>query len=208
VTKAQPESAGKQRILDAALTLYAERGPDAVTMRDIAAAAEVSPALVVHHFGSNAGLRAEVNAHVIGLFERLRDTALVHVASATSDPTKVGSIAAGILQQLPPGSPIPGYLRYLLFSGDPVGVQLFSTWVDVGRGVMRFLIDDGIARPTEDVDARVAFMVAFDFALLTLHQHIYEAIGTDSVTPEGLHRMVGAALEVYSRGIFVAPPSP
>lgn len=207
MTDAQPQPSGRQRILDAALTLYAERGPDAVTMRDIAAAAAVSPALVVHHFGSNAGLRADVNAHVIGLFERLRDSALVHVVNAASDPAQVGSIAAGILQQLPPGSPIPSYLRYLLLSGDPAGVQLFSTWVDVGRGIMGSLIDAGIATPTQDLDARVTFMVAFDFALLTLHHHIHQAIGSDPVTPQGLHRMVSTAFEIYSRGVFVKPPS-
>lgn len=208
MTSAQPEPPGRQRILDAALRLYAQRGPDAVRMRDIAAEASVSPALVVHHFGSNAGLREEVNAHVIGFFERLRDSALVHVKDAASDPAQVGSIAAGIIEQLPPGSPIPGYLRHLLLSGDPVGVQLFGAWVDVGRGIMTSLIEAGVATPTEDLDARVAFLVAYDLALLTFHEHIGAAIGTDPVTPEGLNRMVGTAFEIYSRGIFAAPPSP
>lgn len=204
MTATQPEASGRQRILDAALALYAERGPYAVRMRDIAARADVSPALVVHHFGSNAGLRAEVNAHVIGFFERLRDTALIHVKDAARDPSQVGSIAAGVLQQLPPGSPIPGYLRYLLLSGDPAGKQLFSTWVEVGRAMMTELIDAGVATSTDDIDARVAFLVLYDISLLTLHEHINDAIGSDPVTADGLHRMVATAFELYSHG-FLAP---
>ncbi|HEX8936538.1 MAG TPA: helix-turn-helix domain-containing protein [Pseudonocardiaceae bacterium] len=42
----------RARVRDETLRLFGERGPDAVTVRDIAAAAGVSPALVVRHYGS------------------------------------------------------------------------------------------------------------------------------------------------------------
>jgi pimeloyl-ACP methyl ester carboxylesterase len=44
-------------ILHGASRLFAVHGPAAVTVRQIATAAGVSPALVVHHFGSKEGLR-------------------------------------------------------------------------------------------------------------------------------------------------------
>jgi hypothetical protein len=40
---------------DEALRLFGNHGPDAVTLRDIAAAAGVSPALVVRHYGPRMG---------------------------------------------------------------------------------------------------------------------------------------------------------
>jgi AcrR family transcriptional regulator len=43
-------------ILDAARTCFAERGYDHATIRDIAAAAAVDPALLHHHFGSKHDL--------------------------------------------------------------------------------------------------------------------------------------------------------
>ncbi|MCB0971817.1 MAG: TetR family transcriptional regulator [Acidimicrobiales bacterium] len=46
-------------ILDAALALFAERGYQRATIREIARRAEVDPALVHHHFGTKDDLLAE-----------------------------------------------------------------------------------------------------------------------------------------------------
>jgi AcrR family transcriptional regulator len=43
------------------LRLFGERGPDAVTIRDVATRAGVSPALVIRHYDSEGGLRAAVD---------------------------------------------------------------------------------------------------------------------------------------------------
>jgi AcrR family transcriptional regulator len=52
-------SATREAILAAAVAAFAERGYRAVTVRDVARAAGVDPALVVRYFGSKAGLFAE-----------------------------------------------------------------------------------------------------------------------------------------------------
>ena len=72
---ARPSSdlTAKARIREQALLLFAERGPDTVTVRDVAAAAEVSPGLVMHHFGSKAGLREAVDEHVAASFDAIFD---------------------------------------------------------------------------------------------------------------------------------------
>jgi AcrR family transcriptional regulator len=51
--------ATREAILAAAVSAFAERGYRAVTVRDVARAAGVDPALVVRYFGSKAGLFAE-----------------------------------------------------------------------------------------------------------------------------------------------------
>lgn len=53
------ESTTREAILEAARRLFAERGYAGATMRAIAADAGVDAALVVHFFGSKAGLLAE-----------------------------------------------------------------------------------------------------------------------------------------------------
>ena len=50
-------AATKQRILDSALELFGQRGVDAVSLRELAADANVSAAMIHHCFGGKDGLR-------------------------------------------------------------------------------------------------------------------------------------------------------
>src|SRR5689334_166863 len=108
----------KARIRDQALLLFAERGPDTVTVRDVASAAEVSPGLVMHHFGSKAGLREAVDEHVAQTFDAILGNltdAELHQALGGGDAT---SLAEAFVGGIPAGSPLPVYLRRLLLSND------------------------------------------------------------------------------------------
>ncbi|GAA2636956.1 TetR/AcrR family transcriptional regulator [Streptomyces axinellae] len=65
-------AATRKRLLEAARDLFAERGYEAATVRDIAARAGVNQALLFRYFGSKRKLLAEVVAQ--GGLERLRTT--------------------------------------------------------------------------------------------------------------------------------------
>ena len=54
----------KARIRDAAIVVIAEHGVADTTARKIAEVADVSPGLVIHHFGSMEGLRAACDEYV------------------------------------------------------------------------------------------------------------------------------------------------
>lgn len=60
--KARDREATRQRLFDAARTLFAEHGYEHVTVRMIAAEADANVALVTRYFGSKAELFAEVLA--------------------------------------------------------------------------------------------------------------------------------------------------
>ncbi|MDH7454141.1 TetR/AcrR family transcriptional regulator [Luteimonas composti] len=63
--------------LDAALDCYVQRGIAATTLRDIASAAGVTPALLHYYFGDAAGLREAVIAErLMPVFARVRDVLL------------------------------------------------------------------------------------------------------------------------------------
>lgn len=56
ISRAERRARSERRILDAARALFAERGFERTTIRAVAAAAEVDPALVMQYFGSKQEL--------------------------------------------------------------------------------------------------------------------------------------------------------
>src|SRR5699024_12348217 len=62
----------RARIRDGALELFAAFGPDAVTVRGIAARAGVSPKLVIRHYNLQNGGRSAVDAYVVDVIESMR----------------------------------------------------------------------------------------------------------------------------------------
>lgn len=63
------EMAAKERIVDAAIDLFGERGFRGASIKAVAELAEVSPSLVMHHFGSKAGLQAACDNEAAAAFK-------------------------------------------------------------------------------------------------------------------------------------------
>jgi AcrR family transcriptional regulator len=196
---------GKANIRNAALRLFAERGHDAVTVREIAAAAGVSPALVVHHFGSKDGLRAAVDGYAAHAFDALFTMDEQDLAGVLTTNNSV-SIAEMFARAFPHGSPLPAYLRRLLLVNDPAGAALFGRWYALTRRLLDSMTEMGAARPAEDPAVRAAFLLANDLALILLRNQIAAAIGDDPFTPQGIARWAKEATAVYTKGVFVTAP--
>lgn len=75
----------KSRILQAAVRLFAERGIEGVSLRELTAEAEVNIAAVNYHFGSRSGLEEAVFEDVAMRVNKQRLTALKAVLKASSD---------------------------------------------------------------------------------------------------------------------------
>ncbi len=84
---------------------FAERGFDAVTVRQIAALAQVDPAMISHHFGSKAALfravldipvdpAAEIAVVLEGPVTELADRLLTRLLAVWDSPAGAGAIAA------------------------------------------------------------------------------------------------------------------
>ncbi|WP_083966753.1 TetR/AcrR family transcriptional regulator [Demequina globuliformis] len=200
-------SQARDRIIDAALRLFAERGSEAVSIRDIAAAVGVSPALIPHHFGSKAGLIEAVDATVVGVFDALRDVLLdPATAPGTADvDAQASGLAAAMARHLPQASPVFAYLRRALLDGSDAGRSLFRQWFTMTQELLAQMDAAGATRSTPDPPARAAFVLANDLSLLLLHEHIGDALGTDPLTEPGMTRLATAATHAYTHGIFTAP---
>ncbi|GAA4906037.1 TetR/AcrR family transcriptional regulator [Stackebrandtia albiflava] len=186
------------RIRDAALTLFAQNGPDKVTVQRIAEAAGVSPGLVIHHFGSKDGLRHRVDEYVGGVFDEL----FASVESAPPTDDLGGSFADAILAGLPPGSPVPAYLRRLWLSGDEGGRRLFRRWFEAGAAWMTRLEAAGVVRPSADPPVRAAVLMVNDLAALLFREHLTDVLGIDLATHDGMRRWATEAVALYRGGMF------
>jgi len=193
-------------IRDEALRLFAAAGPDAVPVRQIAAAAGVSPALVLHHFGSKEGLRAAVDEHVLDLFDRMLGGMTGEHAVDLYDPAAPGSVAEAIVKHLPADSPVPAYLRRLLLADGDAGRVLFRRLFRLSAATLDALAAVGMAAPGSDPPVRAAFLLINDLAVLLLRDHLTDVLGADPLSGPGMERWASEVLTIYAGGLPGAPP--
>jgi len=82
----------RARIVDAARTLFAERGPEAVGLREVAAEARVGLATVTHYYRSKAELEAAVVDLVVERLATLRVTLMPLLVNVTDLRTAMSLI--------------------------------------------------------------------------------------------------------------------
>lgn len=195
--------AGKAQIRDAALALFAEHGPDAVSMREIAAAADVSLGLLVHHFGTKERLRKAVDDHVAGAFDAMIAAVVEDPEAFTVDGEPLGGgFAELMLAHLPDNSPMPAYLRRLMLSGDSSGHALFRRWFDLTHDAVARLERSGRFEPVRDPAALAALLLVNDLAVLLLRWHVAAVLDVDPLSPEGVRRWSATLMDVYTHGVM------
>jgi AcrR family transcriptional regulator len=192
-------------IRDEALRLFAERGSAAVTVRQIAAAAGVSPGLVIHHFGSKDGLREVTDQLVFDTYEAMLGELTTGPGRDLSDPPATGSRTARGAAHLPPGSPVPAYLRRMLLDGGQAGRDLFRRMFTLSQATVAAMVSAGMAAPGRDPQARAVFLLSADLAVLLLREHITDVLGADPLSAEGMARLAGEVLAIYGGGLLAEP---
>ena len=196
----------KAAIREVALDLFAEHGHRSVTVRQIAAAAGVSPALLNHHFGSKDALVNAVNEYVAATFDQMLTDATASDVTPPTSTSEAGSIAELFAAALPPDSPVPAYVRRLLVDKDPTAGALVARWFATTADVIAGMVRDGRARPSSDPRVRAAFLVINDLAMIVLRDVVADLIDDDPLSAEGIRRWLHEALDIYSNGIFIPPP--
>lgn len=186
----------RDRILSAAVERFAREGFGA-SVRSIASDAGVSPALVIHHFGTKDDLHAECDERVLA---EIRAT-----KSATIDEIASGQ---GILHRFANAdeyAPMLGYVLRSLQSGGPVGRAFIEQMIEDAVGYTKHGIEAGLIKPSRDERARARYLVLSALGALML-----ELTLDPSRDPRDIGGTVRSFLatsylpmiELYTQGVF------
>jgi AcrR family transcriptional regulator len=191
---AATDRTARARIRDAAIARFAEDGVDGATIRSVAAAAGVSPGLVIHHFGSKDALRVACDQHVTATIRAQKRAALG--GGAGMDP-----LAA--LRAYREGPPLLRYLARTLVDGSPHVAELVDEMVADAVGYMEEAVAAGTLVPSEQPRERTAVLTIWSLGALVLHEHLERLLGADLVSgTEAMGPYVRPAAEILTRGLL------
>ena len=185
----------RARIRNAAIELIGVHGFERASMRMIAQAAGVSPALVIHHFGDKNGLRAACNAHVSAMFT------VEHEGADGASPT-IESIQAA-LNDLDAYGPALNYLAQMLADDDSSSAdELFD---GILNGTLHAIEDQeqaGLVHPQSDPEGSALLLTLIGLAPLVLSRHFARSLGAEELTPEVVTRITIPLLELFTHGFY------
>jgi AcrR family transcriptional regulator len=198
---------GRSRLLRVAMRQIAAQGFDGVTVRSIAAEADVSPGLIKHHFGSKEGLRDAVDA----LFLQRSSAAFERAMAATQgmDPEGVAEYEKAWLVRYSEEWPdFVAYLRRAILEASPWGQSLFRRYYEsIRHATDRW---DVAGRIAPDVD-RLWLPLLYAFLLLgplVLDPHIQAMLGKSTYEPEMWTRYQRAFHSLFWQGAGKRSPIP
>ena len=168
----------RARIRDAAIELFADRGIEGATIRDIAQKAGVSSGLLRHHFGSKEGLRDACDEYVL--------SELIGIGTRFTEFQMVDGITPEVLRQ-------QRYMTRSVLDGSPAGSALFDRLIEYGE---RWFTTADVK--TEDPKAFIAVLSVMKMSMMTSRDLLTRVLGVDTGEPEGWARVLRASLEIFS----------
>jgi TetR/AcrR family transcriptional regulator, regulator of cefoperazone and chloramphenicol sensitivity len=188
----------RETIVACALRLFGRQGIDATSLREVAAAAEVSPALVVHHFGGKNGLLAAADEAALGAFGSAYDT-----DRGAGTPRELlrrrAEQTAQVMRERPE---LCAYLGRALVERTPGARRLFGAMIEGGRHEIDALAERGALRA--DADRLWATLEHFFliWAPLSFMPLLEDVLDGGLLGAENLDRWVNTNVELLERGIY------
>jgi AcrR family transcriptional regulator len=184
----------RARIRDAAIVLFGRDGFPATSVRAIATAAAVSPALVLHHFGSKDELRAACDTYIVeaslGRNEELGDG-----ASTVATIQQWLADADGLRPQL-------DYMARMLTDDGPGADRLFDLLVEGTAQMIRGQVAAGIMRETPDPDVTALYLTAYGIVPVILSRQMGRVLGVDGMSTDAIRRSTLPLLDLYTHGLY------
>ncbi|MBW3084153.1 HTH-type transcriptional regulator BetI [Austwickia sp. TVS 96-490-7B] len=197
MSSVEDDLTARARIRNAALAEFADSGFSTATVRSIAARAKVSPALVIHHFGSKTALRRSCDEYLLAWFRREHTAVL----SGMSLPTRAEYFAAR-----PEFVVLYAYLQRSIHDGGSTADAFFDHFVADITSSLSVGEASGTIRPYGDPHARAVITAAISLGLMLFDTQIARHLGGESILdPAVLDRYTAFTVDLYTHGMLTAP---
>lgn len=189
---------GRERLIRQAFALFADRGFDSVTVRDIATASGVSVGLINHHFGSKAGLREAVDAFFIALFEDAITGAAPQPMRAPEDYAVV--IDQWIARHEGEWPTIVAYFRRALLEESDWGFSLFQRFYGFVQKTVLRMDANGQIGPDVDRLWLPFLMMYLELGTMVFDPYIKRVLGKSGYDRDLWRRRHRAYMSLIRRG--------
>lgn len=193
-TRPADELTGAARIRNAAVELFGEHGFQGVTLKEIAERAGVSAPLVIHHFGSKAGLRKACDRYA---------AEVVHQVKTESVEQERNLSPQYVLAASRETKPVLCYLFQAFAAGGEEADALLDQMIEDALEYTEEAEQRGLVRPSRNPRHRTALLLLQSFGAMMLHRQLKRLLGTSPVEdpPEQWGPYFDAVLEIH-HGVF------
>lgn len=184
----------KAKIRNAAIAHFAREGFERTNMRAVARVAGVSEALIFHHFGSKAGLRAACDEYLLDV--------LVERTRAAGSPGARGDLLGAYLSDPDEYALYVQYVVRVLHDDAPAANTFAEALVEESQAQIREGAAAGTMRPSADPQAMAVLSVVISLAVMTMPPSLTRALGSEHFGPDVLQRISVPTTELFTNGIY------
>ena len=190
---------GRERLIQQAFVLFAEKGFDSVSVRDIATASSVSVGLINHHFGSKDGLRDAVDQFFIAQFEDAITGAAPQEAKTAEDHAVV--IDHWIERHEQHWPTIVAYFRRALLEESEWGFKLFERFYGFVQASVLRMETDGKVSPDTDRLWLPFLMMYLELGTMVFDPYIKRVLGKSGYDRDLWRQRHRAYMTLIRRGV-------
>jgi AcrR family transcriptional regulator len=186
----------RERIRSAAVLRFARDGFGA-SVRSIATDAGVSPALVIHHFGSKDELHAECDEQVLAEIRAAKNGSIDELAAGQSILHRFASAEEY--------APMLGYVLRSLQNGGPVSQTFIEQMIEDAVGYTKHGVEAGLIKPSQNEPARARYLVLSALGMLMLELTLNppkDPADLSSIVREFMTTSYFPMIELYTQGFF------
>ncbi|MFI6368581.1 TetR/AcrR family transcriptional regulator [Nocardia sp. NPDC050630] len=185
------------RIREAAIELFADRGVEATSLRDIADRAGISIGAVQHHFGTKDRLHAAIGDHVLSLMEAEYGRLLL-----TNDPIDAQrELAEAATTFVRDHSDVMRFIARGVADTDQQAIRIFNWMVDSAHRAWANLVDSELTAPDVDAEWMALQIVLALLGTALMGKAVEERLGAPLTDPIQLQRWHRARTILFARAI-------